>query len=346
MPKDKPLISVIMPVHNGEKFLNRAVESILSQTYREFEFIIINDGSTDRTDSIIRSYSDKRIVYLKKEANAGVVDCLNLGLRTAKGSFIARMDADDISLPQRFQSQIDVLTASSDVLVVGTDYFIVGGERTQGYKRIFSTLKRKIDSDYLKTVLLFSPCFCHPSVMMKNVFGELNVLYDRTAVHTEDYKLWTDLSFHGKFHFINAPLLKYRVHTSQVSALNKPGQLATSAKIRQEYLERLGIRASEKQFAIHNLAGDNTFIRSIDLLQEIEAWFKELIRQNSVSGKLNPVSFNIAIHKYWGDLCGNTNLGLKAFRYFVKSDLAKVVPVSAGGYSKLLLKCLVRKFRK
>ena len=113
----KPLVSVLMAVYNGEKYLLEAIESILNQTYTNFEFLIINDGSTDSTEEIILSYSDQRIRYIKNEQNLKLIASLNKGLDLAKGKYIARMDADDISLPDRLEKQVNFLERNSTKLL-------------------------------------------------------------------------------------------------------------------------------------------------------------------------------------------------------------------------------------
>ena len=115
-----PMISVVMPTFNGEKFIKEAIESILNQTFNDFEFIIVNDGSIDNTEKIIQSFSDKRIVYVKKEQNSGISDTLNLGISLAKGKYIARMDDDDISIPNRFERQLEVFASDLKIIVCGS----------------------------------------------------------------------------------------------------------------------------------------------------------------------------------------------------------------------------------
>ena len=115
-----PSISVVMPAYNAEKYLREDIDSILAQTYDDFEFIIINDGSIDRTKEIILSYSDPRIVYIENEQNSGICVTLNKGLDTAKGRYIVRMDSDDIALPQRLEIQVRYMDANPDVGVAGS----------------------------------------------------------------------------------------------------------------------------------------------------------------------------------------------------------------------------------
>src|SRR4051812_30773328 len=123
-----PKISVVMPVLNGEKYLREATESILNQTFKDFEFIIINDGSTDRTEEIIQSFADPRIVYIKNEKNVGLSRVFNQGIRAAQGTYIARMDADDISLLHRFEKELEYLENNPKIDIVGSAMMIIDAE--------------------------------------------------------------------------------------------------------------------------------------------------------------------------------------------------------------------------
>ncbi len=118
--KEKPRVTVLMSVYNGEKYLREAIDSILNQTFKDFEFLIIDDGSTDSSADIIRSYTDFRIRLIQNEKNIGLTRSLNKGLKLAKGEYIARMDVDDISLPIRFEKQVSFLDKYEDVKLVGS----------------------------------------------------------------------------------------------------------------------------------------------------------------------------------------------------------------------------------
>jgi len=206
MSKTRPQISVLMPVYNGEKYLPEAIESILYQTYANFEFIILNDGSTDKTEEIILSYDDPRIVYVKNETNLQIVKTLNKGIALAKGEYIARMDADDISLPQRFAKQIEHLTKNRDIDILGTQYVNFGAFES------FSS--NPLSHEEIKVALLFNSAMAHPTVMMRsNVFQKIK--YQEVFNKAEDYALWVEAV--DTFRFANLPeyLLKYRRHRSQ-----------------------------------------------------------------------------------------------------------------------------------
>ena len=129
----KPMVSVVMPVYNGSKYLKEAIDSILNQTFTNFELIIINDGSTDNSEDIIFSYQDRRIYYLKNEHNKGICITLNRGLDNARGKYIARMDCDDISMPQRLAKQVNYLERHRDVGALGTDIITFGKGHTDQY---------------------------------------------------------------------------------------------------------------------------------------------------------------------------------------------------------------------
>ncbi len=339
MYNERGFISVLMPVYNGELHLREAIESVLAQTYTKFEFIIINDGSLDGTADIINSFNDSRIIKVANQSNLGLIESLNNGLKLAKGKYIARMDADDIAMPERFEEQLNMFENSPNAVVVGTDYFVMIGNK-------LNLSINEDDSDYLKTMLLFATCFCHPTVMVKNIFPEKKIAYDGDFIHAEDYKLWTDLVFHGDFRHINKPLLKYRSHKSQTSVFHNKKQLQISSRIRKEYLESLGFKITDEQFKTHNTIGNNEFIKSKEQLKKVEEWLSSLIEQNKEGKRFNEISFNKAIHKFWIDSCGYSNLGLLAYRTYFASEISNLVEVSIKEKLLLFGKCLIRKFKR
>lgn len=207
-----PKVSVIMPVYNAKKYLNKAIDSILNQTYTDFEFIIIDDASSDGSQEIVKSYSDPRIRFYINEKNMGVAATLNRGIEIARGEYIARMDSDDISLPNRLQEQVDFLDVRHDVGVVGANVEIFGeGIPTKIHR--FPT-----ESKHLKAMLLFSSCFAHPVVMMrKSCLKENQLKYLSDFDGIEDYALWWELGQVCKLGSIDKVLLKYRQHCAQVT---------------------------------------------------------------------------------------------------------------------------------
>jgi glycosyltransferase involved in cell wall biosynthesis len=332
-------ISVVMSVYNGQEFLRSAMDSILRQTYKDFEFLIINDGSNDNTEQIIKSYDDSRIVYIKNKRNLGLIDSLNTGLTKARGELIARMDADDIAIGNRIELQYDFFMNNPDMVVCGTDYYAMT-------ERALKRVRNINDSDYLKAILLFSTCFCHPTVMYKNVFKSSNVEYEGDFLHAEDYRLWTNLSRYGNFGILDIPLLKYRSHSAQISHKHHERQLGLSGRIRIDYLNQMGFICSDENMIIHNLIANNTFIRSLTTLHQIESWLTDLLSQNSTLGAFNNCSFEKVIYKFWTDSCGNSNLGRSSYKVWKNSSLRNLRKVTTRSILKMAAKLLVRSFRK
>lgn len=156
-----PLVSVVMPVYNGEKYLPEAIDSILKQTFTDFELLLINDASTDNSEKIINSYNDSRIIYIKNEQNLGLIKTLNKGLDLAKGEYIARMDQDDISSHERFAKQIALFESNLEIGVCGT-WFTLFRENHED-----QIIEHPEYNDSIKIGLLTSCFIGHPTVMMR-----------------------------------------------------------------------------------------------------------------------------------------------------------------------------------
>lgn len=220
------MISVIMPIYNGELYLREAIESILNQTYSDFELICIDDGSTDNTLNILNEYSaiDDRVIIVSRE-NKGLIHTLNEGLSRAKYDFIARMDADDISHEDRFIVQVNYLKAHLDVAVVGCAYeYIDENAKVIGVRKAY-------ESDFLlKSICLLGSPFAHPGVMINRTLLSNELYYNSDFKHAEDYELWVRLARKFKLGSINKVLLKYRVLNSSVSRNNFVEQKMNMAK--------------------------------------------------------------------------------------------------------------------
>jgi glycosyltransferase involved in cell wall biosynthesis len=227
-----PKITVLLPVYNCELYIKTAVESILNQTFTDFELLIIDDASTDATVSIIQKIEDSRIQLIQKPVNSGYTHSLNYGLQLAKGEYIARMDADDISYPERFAKQIAYLEMHLEVVVCGTTYKIVDND-----KRI--TLPEHHEA--IKIGLLWGNCILHPSVMIrKKVIADFSIQYNTSKEPAEDYDIWVRLLSIGKLHNLQEVLVEYRVYGNQVSRKRaeeqKKNDIATKFQLLQ-YLE-------------------------------------------------------------------------------------------------------------
>ncbi|MEI7525473.1 MAG: glycosyltransferase [Mariniphaga sp.] len=212
----KPLVSVLMPVYNEEKYLAAAIESILNQTFNDFEFIIIDDCSTDETWAILNRYTDPRLLLIQNKENLGHTKSLNKALAHAQGKYLARMDGDDISLPTRFSSQVKYMEEHPEIGVLGTGFLFMDkdGNTTQ-------TVQFPTQHGVLKWCLFFYDPIVHPSVMMRRGIVEEAEGYNSDLRYAEDYDLWRRLSCVA--HLSNLPdvLLHLRKHAANVSILHE-----------------------------------------------------------------------------------------------------------------------------
>ena len=208
-----PKISVILPVYNNDKYLKLAIESILNQTERDFELIVINNASSDNSLKIINELAekDKRIVVVTREENKGLVYSLNQGVNLAKGEYIARMDADDISKPIRFERQLQFMKVN-DLVICGT-----WAEGINGSGEKIREVNYPPNADKIKTFTLLHTPFIHPSVMFKSDIIKKVGGYKKFFKNIEDYELWTRIIFKYKAGNIQEPLLSYRFHDEQMT---------------------------------------------------------------------------------------------------------------------------------
>jgi glycosyltransferase involved in cell wall biosynthesis len=217
-----PTVSIVMPAFNAAEFLDDAICSILDQTFRDFEFIVIDDGSTDDTARILEKYAkvDNRVKVFR-QTNEGMIPALNRGCRLARGQFIARMDADDISLPHRIERQVEFLERHPEIGIVGT-----WASRMDENGSIIGEWCLSPHPKMLRWTQFFGVCVIHPTVLMRREILEKLSFYRPDAVHAEDRDLWLRASVITEFSNLPEILLKYRVWTK-----------STSRRLRQEYRE-------------------------------------------------------------------------------------------------------------
>jgi len=270
-------ISVVLPVFNGQSFLREAIDSILEQSFQEFEFIIINDGSTDNTINIIKSYNDNRIHLVENKQNLGITKCLNIGIKLARGEYIARMDADEISISSRFEKQIAFLEKNKEIGICGTLTKTIG-------KTVESTWQYPIDHERIKVSLLFHCCLVHASVMIRNIIlKNYNLFYSENYPCAEDYELWVRLSKITRIANIDEVLIRNRIHNNSIRAKHNALQVKTANNIRENQLKELMISLTDEDVCFHNkivhlnVNADNFF------LIKTYNWFLKLYDENKVN---------------------------------------------------------------
>ncbi len=236
-----PLVSVLLPVFNGEAYLPEAIESVLGQTFEAFEFIIVNDGSSDRSSEIIASYIDQRIHCLNFETNVGLVDALNAGLSVAQGKYIARIDADDKWCPDKLEKQLGLFSERPEIALCGTWYTQIDYD---------GEVIRSVDLPVLPeenyVQLFMQNTFVHSGVMFQAQIVRSLGGYDSAWQHIEDYALWLALA--EKYPVYNLPerLVYYRLHRNSVSCHHFKKQREKVLALRRKAFQRCGIDISDE----------------------------------------------------------------------------------------------------
>jgi glycosyltransferase involved in cell wall biosynthesis len=275
-------LTVLMTVYNGEVYLRENIESILNQTYKDFKFLILDNASTDSSREIIRSYNDPRIELVTLAENIGQAAALNKGLDMIDTPLVARMDADDISLPRRFERQVAFMEAHPEVGVCGTFAVTFFHQDKKEIKYRWPT-----EPEDIKVKLLFECCLPHPAVMIrKTFFDQYGLRYDEEIGHSFDWELWQRAAEH--FELANLPEfhLRYRLHPENESKKTVHLQKTAALKLDDRSLKRLELHKHPLR-QVHRDAAFETFNvknRGPGFLNQVVQWFRELENANKKHG--------------------------------------------------------------
>lgn len=291
-PNSENLLTVLMPVFNGEKYLKTAMDSILNQTYSDFEFLIINDGSTDLTEEIINTYKDPRINYIKNDRNRGIVVTLNIGLEMSRGKYIARMDADDIAYPARLEQQLNFMLAQPECKLCGTRAIAINENGSQTYK-----LKRPYVAADLKVQHLFRNSFIHPTVMLDaEVAREFK--YAANYEYAEDYHLFAQIALKYPTANLKTALLYYRIHSENITSKKQLEMNKSEMKTINYLLSNLfTAQVSEEEVSIHHRFLTRDF-KKIDS-KTIESHLIKIKKANCIKKAYDPKFLSIMLQKEW-----------------------------------------------
>lgn len=231
-----PSLSVLMPVYNASAFLQDAIQSVLDQTFEDFEFIIINDGSVDDSECIIQRFQDERIRYIRNDVNIKLIKTLNYGFSLARGKYVARIDADDICKTDRFEKQLAFLESHPEIGVLGSYASIIDEHSQEIGECVYPKEHAVIALDLVR----YNP-MVHPTIMLRaSLVKEEAILFDEHFVHAEDYELWTRLITKTKFANLTEKLILYRKHSAQISSVYTKEQILLNKQISIKYLETIG----------------------------------------------------------------------------------------------------------
>ena len=230
-----PEISIVLPAYNCEKYLKKAIDSILQQTFTDFEFIVINDGSTDETERVILSYNDRRVIYVKNEKNIGLIETLNKALSLAKGRYIARMDGDDISMPNRLQYQHDYLENNKQVDVLAT--LVNQMDEHENDLGNWTADVNHCSASSIKKYLPINNCIAHPTIMARAAVM-LKYRYCNNQQLSEDYDLWLRIAADGiVIDKLSSVLLRHRILKTSFTRTRKPNVYFKLALIKWQFIK-------------------------------------------------------------------------------------------------------------
>lgn len=288
----KPEVTVILPVRNGEQFVEECVQSILSQTFKNFELLVIDDGSQDRTIAVLKSFEDHRLEIIPNSGQPGIVGALNTGISRARGDFIARIDHDDVALTRRLEMQAKILRTYPNIGLVGSWVENFGNSR--------KLVKFPKSSLHIKFSLFSENPMAHPSVMFRSNWDKgQKGYYSQEFSLAEDYEMWTRLLSQWDGVNIPIPLTRYRVHASQVTAHQRGERKQLARIIAAREAKRIGYRP---------LAENPT------LFDEI-SWWRGLLKCSQLSGD--------------GELFSRQTFLLTTYISLLKARLSRLFPPSS-----------------
>lgn len=289
-----PQISVIIPVYNAELYIKESIDSILNQTFTNFELIIVNDASKDDSKKIIASYTDNRIIFIDNLENKGAANSRNIAIKQAKGKYLAIMDSDDISLPNRLEVQYNYLESHNDVLVVGSFYKIIN--------QSFVSDNLPVSANEVSLFsLLYSPIANPSAFIRKEVLLRHNLKYNSKYEPAEDFDLWTRILDYGDIVNITEVLLNYRIHDNQISTVNEIKKEKAVEEIRKKQLEKL-INFSDKNYDVKFVIDTLICIskdRSLKGLLKVENVLNDLWQYNLTLKKYDKLLLRKKLNTIW-----------------------------------------------
>lgn len=313
-----PVVSVIMPLYNGEKYLRESINSILNQSYENFELIIVNDGSKDKSEELIQKISDNRITLLSNEANRGLAFSLNKGINNALGKYILRMDADDLALPNRIKRQVEFMEKNLEIGASGT-WMKSFGE--SNYLK-----KYPITPELCKIQLLFDVPIGHPSaIIRKDVIIKHNLYYnEELQTYGEDYDLWFRLSKKSKIANLPEVLMMYRTYRPSQKQLVQDKRIKQANIIRETFLKEWDLD-NGIDMGSHKILSVPQLSNKFDVcLIEIEKWAKLLVQHNKKKGTYDDDSFFEVVAEKFFEVCYH-NPSISTVNLFQRSPFNQAI---------------------
>lgn len=297
-----PKVTIVMPVYNSQRFLEKAVESVLNQTYMDFELLIIDNASTDNSLEIAKNFSDNRIKILKNDSNMGVAYTRNRGIREAKGEYIALMDSDDITTSFRIEKEVEFLDNNPDIIVVGGCMQMIDEEGNP----LGPMIPQLLNPNYIKAFMILNNTMVNGSTMFrKKIVIENNILYLDKQYGVEDYRFWCELLQFGEFANINELFLYYRIVNTGLSIeniKNKENRNKAFDKIHEFNFETFGFEFSNKEKKILlKVFQERGIINSKADIEILYGSLKNMVFQAEKKGLSNKEEIKIMCRKRFGE---------------------------------------------
>ncbi|MCX6197822.1 MAG: glycosyltransferase family A protein [Bacteroidetes bacterium] len=334
-----PSITVLMPVYNAEKYLREAIDSILQQTFTDFEFLIINDGSTDRSEEIILTYTDPRIRYEKNEQNIKLIATLNKGFELVTTKYVVRADADDINSLNRLELQYKFMEQHPDVGLSGTAY------ESFGEGKLPAVVRYAPDHNTICWKHFYQIHLSHgTSIFRMSVVRKHNLFFDAAFAHAEDYELFTRFSRVSRLANLQQVLYKVRHHEHEVSRLFSNVQKENSFRVKQRQFQAMGFMATTKEIELFGKIAQHEYEKSEGFIADARSLLERLVEANRKTAFVEITFFNKHIGQFWFNVAYNcSSVGLFAWKEFFASPLHKNISLDAFARIKFLMKVLIKK---
>jgi glycosyltransferase involved in cell wall biosynthesis len=325
-----------MPVYNGELYIAEAIESILSQTFSDFKLLIIDDGSTDKSLEIAKSYRDHRISIVRNHTNLGLIATLNRGLELIDSEFIARMDCDDVAIPERLKLQVEFLDKNPHIGLCG-GYYLKLTDKDSILARF------PLRHEDILYEMLFDNVFAHNTIMFRTaIIKHFSFRYDPAYRYAEDYELWVRMSQHCLLANIPRILVKYRFHPDNTSNKFRDTQKAVASKIRLIHRRNLGLPSTENDTILHEELRSLSFPKDINRLIMAGAWLSRLFWVAVRRCRQNPFRVAMDYNRMWYSACGrNAEHGLHVFMIYITKPYGLFA--NPFNTAKLIIRCLIKR---
>jgi len=307
-----PKITVLLPVWNGERFLQEALQSVWRQTFRDFELLVIDDGSTDSTPDILAACRDSRLRVLRNEPQKKLIATLNLGITESRGEWIARMDADDRMRPDRLQRQMEFLNRHPDCDICG------GWVKTFGAGRP-EILKYPTSHIAIQTFTFFYNPFAHPTVMFRrNSILSAKLSYSKDDSSAEDYGLWAQAVFQLKCANLPRVLCDYRLHPESVTGAKWDEMNRQTMRIQKGMLAHIGLQATDEEIRIHREASLGVLSALENSFTQTNSWLQKIQEANERTRKLDPGALADILNYVWFRMAMGVvrSMGMDAWRLY------------------------------